>query len=276
MIDRMLWSRLAVAAGDADAGDLTRLVDSDLYILVGVTGVGKTTALQAVGDRLELCVLPDRRSVADEVILPAAQALEGESPSPVADRVERFRLTARYRDRHHGGIAEALASLAFTGSERRVLFFDGLRGAAECGWAATHLPRASFVVLEAPTAIRLQRLLGRRSDFDRAPVALDVTVAGSLLERVPGLADLLSETELGRVLAVAQAAGTSSVDVAEKAAIIVAEARNYDTGEAISILRSELAEKRLLVVDTSDTAPDAVGHCIAKWIRRSRLGAELL
>ena len=131
-------------------------------------------------------------------------------------------------------------------------------------------------MLEAPTAIRLQRLLGRRSDFDRAPVALDVTVAGSLLERVPGLADLLSETELGRILAVAQAAGTSSVDVAEKAAIIVAEARNYDTGETISILRSELAEKRLLVVDTSDTAPDAVGHCIAKWIRRSRLGAELL
>ena len=119
MIDRMLWSRLAVAARDADAGDLTRLVDSDLYILVGVTGVGKTTALQAVGDRLELCVLPDRRSVADEVILPAAQALGGESPSPVAERVERFRLTARGVQPNAAGRRHIFPGPASSCSKRR-------------------------------------------------------------------------------------------------------------------------------------------------------------
>ncbi|MCD0177696.1 ATPase, partial [Deinococcus sp. 14RED07] len=90
----------------ADAAPLApperRLSDLPLTVLVGVTGVGKSTALAALtGADPAMRVLPDRREVTDAVmILPATGG------APVRDREERFRLTARYRQQHPGGMAQ--------------------------------------------------------------------------------------------------------------------------------------------------------------------------
>lgn len=265
MIHRMPWSGLSVGSPAIDSEGWAQLADTDLRIVVGVTGVGKTTTLEELSERVPIRVLPDRRSLADEVILPAAQAMAGEPLAAVRDRVERFRLTARYRQQHPGGVAEALATLWLRESVEEILFFDGLRGEDECRWAAAHLPRASFVVLDAPTAVRLGRLVGRRSDFDRALRSTSAAPAGSFFDLVPGLEAVVSPEEASAVLALAEAAGSSLQDVAEKAAILVAEARNYDPKAAISTLAETLPAAQLLVVDTSVEEPARVAERIAAW-----------
>jgi len=96
------------------------LRDLPLTVLVGVTGVGKSTALAALGD---VRVLPDRREVTDAVMI---AALAGR---PVTDREERFALTARYRETHPGGMAQALGSLhADPAVWPLPLVFDGCAG----------------------------------------------------------------------------------------------------------------------------------------------------
>ncbi len=56
--------------------------------------------------RLPCFVLPDRRDLADRVVIPAVQDELGLPRAPVRDRVERFRMTARYRESHPGGMAQ--------------------------------------------------------------------------------------------------------------------------------------------------------------------------
>ena len=243
----------------------TRLGAAELVVLVGVTGVGKSTTLEALARRRPIRVLPDRRSLADRVILPAAQRLEGVRREPVTDRVERFRLTAVYRGRHPGGVAEALASIAVAPEllAGPPLIFDGLRGEDECRWAAHQIPGARFVSLDAPTAVRLERLLARRSAFDR--VAAAAPEVDSVFDAVPGLEALVSAHELEAIVAASDGAGIDRGELARKAAILVAEARNYDPSAARRVL-AELPSRRRLFVDTAAATPSQLAEAIATWL----------
>ncbi len=144
-----------------------------LVVLVGVTGVGKSTALTALASSgLQYHLLPDRRFLADQIIIPAMQAVSGDPIGPVTDRRTRFAYTRRYAEQYRGGTAHALAQLQIDPEVHgRLLIFDGLRGADEVGYALAALPLARFVVLEAPDAMRVARLMGRQDPFDRIAAA---------------------------------------------------------------------------------------------------------
>ena len=138
-----------------------------LLLLVGLTGAGKSTALAALATALPgLVVLPDRRVLTDQVLLPEAQRLEGTAVSPVRDRVERFRLTARFRQEHPGGMAEVLTRELESGQRpspadpNAWLVFDNLRGADEVAYALHHLPGARYIVLDCDPGLRIARLAG--------------------------------------------------------------------------------------------------------------------
>ena len=133
------------------------LVELPLLVVVGLTGVGKSSFARALGWPL----LPNRRELVDRFVLPRM----GASPHEL-DRTQRFQLTSRWRDAHPGGLAQLLATLH--APPVRPLVFDGLRGEEEVAYARARFPRARFVVLEAPARVRLERILGRRERFDRA------------------------------------------------------------------------------------------------------------
>ncbi|MEX2540873.1 MAG: hypothetical protein WD314_03665, partial [Trueperaceae bacterium] len=167
-----------------------------VLFLVGLTGVGKSTVLPVLLAGRTGALLPDRRELTDRLIIPEAQRLAGQEPAPVSDRLERFRLTARYREAHSEGIVHALVrhlnSLAPV--ERRALestaatarlstqrpgagqsnesgrgepVFDGLRGVEEVTAATKRFPSARFLMLEARPETRIARLAGRSDAFDR-------------------------------------------------------------------------------------------------------------
>lgn len=236
-----------------------------LLVLVGLTGVGKSTAVHAVlAAAPDARLLPNRRELADRLVIPEAQRAAGEPETPVRDRVERFRLTARYRADHPGGLAHALARYLHdeAGAATPGLWlFDNLRGEDEVGYAAETFADARFVALEAPVATRILRLAGRSDAFDRVADAPKAHAA--LVERlaaVPGLAGL---TDLDGL---AGAAGGLDADAVVMGARVVAEeSLHYDPDAAWARLEP-LPPRRRLRLDTGRLRPAEVAVVLLDWL----------
>lgn len=140
----------------------TPLVVAPLTVLVGLSGVGKTTLARRL-EEFGLYPLPDRRALTDLVILPL---VTGRNPRAL-DRAARFAATARFREERPGGMADVLATLSIR-DMRGLLLFDGLRGANEVEACAAAAPRARFIALTAPDEVRAARIAGRGDAFDKA------------------------------------------------------------------------------------------------------------
>jgi AAA domain len=229
----------------------------DFIVLVGVTGVGKTTTLEALRNSgFVYSLLPDRRLVANVVMI---HALAGQ---PVTDREERFALTAKYRELHPGGMAQAIGSLSVNLEMLPTpIVFDGLRGLEEVEYAADHYPNARFIVLDAPDMIRVQRLLGRSDAFDRVQTG---SSSGSVMARlgaIHGVRDVFSSAELERLAALE----LDPDEIVAKTKIVVTERQNYDPVAARDFL-SQLPGQRVLYVDTTASSPENIAAKIKAWL----------
>lgn len=239
------------------------VADLPLLILVGVTGVGKSTTL-ALLEAAEPPVrqLPDRRTLADQLIT-KVQLDGGEPLRAVTDRAERFDYTRRYRAQNPGGLAQALSQLWIDPAQwPQPLCFDGLRGAEEVGYAAEYLPQARFAVLDAPDVVRVERLLGRGDRFDRLAASPTNATGGALpgLD-VPGVDALFTPEEQARLAGLVADGTVSADDLRAKVAIVVAERQNYDPVAAIAALQ-RLAPTRTVVVDTTRSTPEQAAEQI--------------
>jgi hypothetical protein len=258
----------ALGWGDRSPGGWLRLADQPLVILVGVTGVGKSTTLRALQQAgAAFTLLPDRRTLTDHLIIAELQRLEGLTPHPVVDRRERFDYTRRYRQRYPGGMAHALTQLWFdplllTGP----LVFDGLRGSNEVGYAVEHLPHSRFVVLHAPDAVRIRRLLARNDTFDHIRSEdlhlADGAMLGSFADLGLGeAAAYLSADEQQALLALAHKERIPVDDLARKVRIVIAERQNYDPAATRTLLQTS-APDRTLAIDTTEHSPEAAAGLI--------------
>ncbi|RLT44292.1 MAG: ATPase [Chloroflexi bacterium] len=241
------------------------VADLPLLILVGVTGVGKSTtlALLEAGDP-PVRQLPDRRALADQLIT-KVQLDAGEPIRPISDRAERFDYTRRYRAQNPGGLAQALSQLWVDPALwPQPLCFDGLRGMDEVSYAAAHLPHARFAVLDAPDVVRVERLLGRGDRFDRLSTSPTAATGGTLpgLD-VPGVDALFTPEEQARLSALVTSGTVSADDLRAKVAIVVTERQNYDPSAAIAALQ-RLAAGRTVVVDTIRNSPEDAARLIRK------------
>jgi AAA domain len=234
--------------------DFTTLALLPMLVLVGVTGVGKSTTLKTLrAGGLSFSSLPDRREVTDAAIF------GGEH---VTDRAERFRRTAEFRQTHPGGMAEALEQISVNLSAMPApILFDGLRGLNEVQHAAHALPRARFVALDAPDTVRVRRLLGRGDRFDQvSSLAQPSPDRLEALRGIEGLGTVFSEKEIQLL---AQLEGSSD-EIAAKVSIVVTERRHYDPKTANAFLRT-LPGERVLYADTDLESPAAVARRIAQW-----------
>ena len=195
--------------GESRGGSAVRLPDVPLLVLVGLTGVGKSSLLEA----LAFPTLPDRRELVDRYVLPLFGAV------PPLDRKARFEITRRFRETHPGGVAEILAKALV--EPVWPLVFDGLRGEAEVRYALDCLPLARFVALEASDLTRLSRLLDRNDWFDQMRKEVSGNIPSEILRAADGV---LSKTELQTALSW----GYSPEDLLAKLKIVSEERKNYD------------------------------------------------
>ena len=265
------------------------IVDMPVLILVGVTGVGKSTAVDALRTRWgAISLLPNRRKIADLLVIPTVQGWDGGPPTVVTDRRRRFDYTGRYRQRHPGGLAHAFSRLVLqrrpaTTGRGAVTIFDGLRGADEVSFAAQGLPLARFAVLNAPDVVRVERLLQRQDAFDQVsensggqrsvpsgqrPVPSDDTPdatrhcssasdGGFRWEEVAEGQDLFTGEEQDHLAALVSRGEVDGAELAAKIAIVAAERHNYDPYAAVEILCAAALD-RTVVVDTTTHSPTEV------------------
>ncbi len=237
---------MEVAFSLEPAPGLVPVREVPLLVLVGLTGVGKSTLAEALG----LPRLPDRRVLVDRYVLPRYGA------SPPLPREERFRLTGRFREEFPGGVAEVL--LRGYAEPKPLLLFDGLRGEAEVAYALAHLPQALFAVLHAREITRLKRLLVRQDAFDRAHVAPEEEA------RLKALAQgVLSEGELAEALSLAPAE-----EVLAKLKIVAEEKRNYDPQGPLRLLGGH---PRALVLDAEVLTPKEEVEAVWAFLRAKGL-----
>ncbi len=243
------------------------MTDADITFVVGLTGVGKSTTLKALG-RSDLTRLPNRRDLADTIIIPEMQRRAGEREGPVTDRLERFELTKRYRQKHPGGVVHALQTYLEETSLRPPFLFDNVRGSAEVRSAVQTFARSRFIFLDAPNMVRLRRLIGRADAFDQVSGGIAATrpqntsFAEKLLA-VRGVEHVFDLYEVGRLEA---NAGVDDGALLDAVRIIVAEQQNYDAGAALDDLRTSVDDSRLLYLDTSTLSVGEVAARIEAWL----------
>ena len=233
----------------------------DLLVVMGLTGVGKSTSVAALTDTFTL--LPNRRELTDALIIPAVQRADGLPLRAVSDRLERFELTRRYRELHPGGMVRALREyLHALGAHDGPFVFDNLRGLDEARAAVQAFPNARFVLLDAPPLVRLSRLVGRHDPFDEVVAELKSTSFTAQLLAVDGLTNILDV----HVLARWAAQGTPRGDLLKVARIIVSESQHYDMGAAADFLRAYKDAHSFLYLDTADLSVEAVREQIQGWL----------
>lgn len=266
--------------GDHPAGWCS-LAEVDLLILVGVTGVGKsTTVAELISHDPSIILLPDRRTLTDVLIIRYIQQLDGLPAAVVKDRSERFDFTRQYRTLFPGGMSHALSNVLTAPNLAGKLFlFDGLRGANEVEHAAALLPQARFIFLGAPDGIRIQRLLARQDEFDtvakvtprqigeaRSPESRQIDTLPVWDELFPDCEDLAIQTdEREWILSRLRKGVLTAEDVNAKLTIVRAERRNYDPEATLNALR-RVAVDRLFVVDTVQLTPQESVQQIWHWI----------
>jgi hypothetical protein len=153
-------------------------------------------------------------------------------------------------------------------SPANLLLFDGLRGANEVTYAATALPQARFVMLDAPDLVRLQRLLGRGDAFDRiqvaSPSATDATTFAAL--GLPEASTIFDSAQEATILAWLQNGIVTSDELRAKLQIVIEERRNYDPVATYEALRTH-APQTTLYIDTVANAPAAVASQVIDWLK---------
>jgi hypothetical protein len=236
------------------------LTELQLVIMVGLTGVGKTTVLKLLRQTgLSFTLLPNRREITNEIIITSLQKEDGEPPQIISDRLKRFEYTARYRAKYPGGMAHALSQLAIDPAKAdTLLIFDGLRGLNEVQHALTYFPKARFVVFDAPDLVRLTRLLKRGDIFDSTSLRTSLVSQNLMaaLLAIPDIEAIFNEEKLRQIATAARAADISADTVIEKATIIVEERRNYDSRAArIHLTRTTkgLADRQHLTKECGQT-----------------------
>ncbi len=251
-----------IGSGPKRPADWYGIADLPLTILIGVTGVGKSTTLDALAEIFEFTLLPNRRTLTDHMIIAPMQFAAGEPVSPVTDRTQRFDYTRRYREANPGGMAHALTGLSIDPEKHPgLILFDGLRGVNEVKYAIEVLPLARFVVLITPDVVRVQRLLGRNDAFDQ--IELGPTGEGISEGELTSFADLglaeaskvFSSAEESRLLALVNQQGVAADDLTAKLRIIIEERRNYDPAATRAAV-AELAPFRSVEVDTALRSPE--------------------
>ncbi|MBO3461659.1 AAA family ATPase [Aetokthonos hydrillicola Thurmond2011] len=250
------------------------LRDHPLLILVGLTGVGKSTVTSCLSrEGLDFYLLPNRRTLTDRFIIPTIIKMEQAQEAYPFCRVARFYYTSRYKQLFPAGMVHVLSQLQFHSLEVRFpLIFDGLRGEDEISYATKILPKAQFVLLEAPEYVRLQRLLVRNDSFDRVTKSMQaghdikVNLTNSFADLgVPEASNIFSSEQTAEIFAEVRQGVYSVSALRDRLMILVEEGRSYNPSATRTALQ-KLAPERTLVIDTTTHSPEQIAQKIMQFI----------
>lgn len=137
-------------------------------ILVGGTGVGKTTLVDKLREKIDF-VLVDRRSLVDDFVIPnyendlKKRGVKYDKES----REFRFDSTTWYAKKGNPGLAKLVEQSMKNNKQGKLIIVDNLRGEIEINYALKNIPGALFICLDALDKTRIYRIIGRKASFDK-------------------------------------------------------------------------------------------------------------
>ncbi|MGB3508498.1 MAG: AAA family ATPase [Microcoleaceae cyanobacterium] len=257
-----------ISIGSPLSEDWVSIRNEPLVIIVGLTGVGKSTIINTLTKSgLNFTLLPNRRTLTTELIIPNIAATNGQNVETIC-RLERFKFTRQYQQKFPGGMGYVLTQLQVNPREINYpLIFDGLRGENEVTYAANTLKKAKFVILDAPLLVRLKRLLTRRDAFDQITFFSDKEVVESEKIKsfsdldIPEASSLFTLDEKQEILTEIQKGVYQPTDVSERLKILVEESINYNSETTKRALKAMVPERTLLL-DTTKFSPQELAQKI--------------
>jgi 2-isopropylmalate synthase len=220
----------------------TSNIQNDIsIILVGGTGVGKTTLIDNIQQHFPFKIL-NRRIVVDEHVLPAYEAhlkAQGIAFDP-SSRTHRFNSTAWNMQNGNPGLGKlAKEVIEANTSTQHIILFDNLRGEREVEFALNNINNAIFIGLDAPDEVRIRRIMGRGDSFDN--------LTGEEQERY------------------------------EKAkATVKRESENYNLKETFQLLQSAQNKGRTLYINTEENDAEACLQQALRFIRTKTTMSEAI
>lgn len=243
-----------------------------LVIIVGLTGVGKSTMINTLTKSgLNFTLLPNRRTLTTELIIPNIAATNGKNIKTIC-RTEQFKYTRQYQKQFPGGMGHILSQLQVNLTQINYpLIFDGLREKNELTYAANTLKKAKFVILDAPLSIRLKRLLTRNDAFDKITQYSEDTIVNrqkimsfSALD-IPEASSLFTFAEAQEIFTAIKTGIYQPTEVSQKLKILVEESRNYDSNATKKALQA-IAPERTLFLDTTKMTPQQLTQKVFRYI----------
>lgn len=232
-----------------------------IVILVGLTGVGKSTIINTLTKSgLNFTLLPNRRQLTSELIIPHIVSENGRNVETIC-RIDRFKFTRQYQQKFPGGMGYVLSKLKVNPDlVNSPLIFDGLRGENEVDYAANTWQKAKFVILDAPLSVRLKRLLLRSDSFDRIRNVSENQVLNQ--QKIMDFSDfelaegcsLLTFDEKQEILTKIEKGVYQYEDVCERLKVLVEESKNYNSEMTKKALQ-RIAPERTLLLDTTKFSP---------------------
>ncbi|MEH2047565.1 AAA family ATPase [Nostoc sp.] len=263
----------SVGVGFPVPKDWLPITSFPLLIIVGMTGVGKSTITKAlVEEGLDFTLLPNRRILTERVIIAPMLKMQ-EKLVQSHCRIKRLTYTRLYREYFPGGMGHILASLHINPQEvNSMLVFDSLRGENEVCYAAKALKNAKFVMLTAPNTMRLERLLKRHDSFDwiasqelddnRQTIPEALTNFASL--GVPEASVYFTPKEEQEILELVGKQVVTDVELRDKLKIFVEESQNYDSVPTKQILEAMDTSDRSLIIDTIASPQESAKAIISR------------
>ncbi len=264
---------LGVGFGSSVPQGWVSLAKQPLLIIVGLTGVGKSTVISNLTEEsLDFTLLPNRRTLTDEIIIP--EMAEDERSLSYFCRVQRFNYTRQYREKFPGGMAHVLSQVWVNPQQVNTKFiFDGLRGKDEVNYAVKAFPDANFIVLDAPNKVRLQRILKRNDAFDSIKSFKQKTESKSIdlddltnftALGIPEASSVFNSIEEQEIIDWIHQGVVTVKELQQKLKIVVEEQQNYDA-VSTRLTLEKMASERTLVIDTTiDNPQQAASQILSK------------
>ncbi|MDZ8069646.1 MAG: AAA family ATPase [Nostoc sp. DedQUE08] len=271
---------LGVGVGFPVPKDWLPITSFPLLIIVGMTGVGKSTIAKALAkEGLDFTLLPNRRVLTERVIIAPMLKMQEKLIQPHC-RIKRLTYTRLYREYFPGGMGHILASLHINPQQvNSMLVFDSLRGENEIRYAAKALKNAKFVMLTAPNTVRLERLIKRHDSFDRiANQELDerMQIIPEVLSNfaslgVPEASAYFTPKEEQQILELISKQVITSLELREKLKIFVEESQNYDSVLTKQILEAMDTSDRSLIIDTIVSPQESAKAIISQLYKSANI-----
>jgi hypothetical protein len=271
---------LGVGVGFPVPKDWLPITSFPLLIIVGMTGVGKSTIAKALAEEgLDFTLLPNRRVLTERVIIAPMLKMQEKLMQPHC-RIKRLTYTRLYREHFPGGMGHILASLHINPQQvNSMLVFDSLRGENEIRYAAKALKNAKFVMLTVPNTVRLERLIKRHDSFDRiANQELDdrMQIIPEVLSNfaslgVPEASAYFTPKEEQQILELVYKQVVTGLELQEKLKIFVEESQNYDSVSTKQILEAMDTSDRSLIIDTIASPQESAKAIISRLCKSANI-----